>query len=190
MWLIEEYINKDRIWVWTIPIKAPTTKQDQIGMVNKKQVGWGLTKIKRGLIFWIVNKINKEPQERDSTIPGSHEWKGAAPNLIMIPTKMNKLLIVKSNGSTTPKRKKIEAKVWVRKYLIADSFEDLLFELRIKGINAKVFNSNPIHLNINEGEEVTIKILLIIHKKNKIIEGLINIGEKGNSYRWGMSPLA
>lgn len=87
-----------------------------------------------------------------------------------------------------PKINKIEAKVWVRKYLMADSLDVLFEELKIIGINLNVFNSNPTHLKNNEGEDKIIIILVITQLKKRINEGLINIGKKENSYRWGMSP--
>ena len=178
------------MWVWIIPIKAPTIKDNQIGIKIQEEEGWGLIKINKGLIFWIVNKINKVIQDSGSTIPGSQEWNGAAPNLIIRLTNKIKFICIKLKGNKILNKNRIDANVWVRKYLIADSLEDLLFTFKIRGIKANVFNSNPTHLNIKDGDAKIINTLLIIQIINKIIEGLINIRKKEISYRWGMSPLA
>lgn len=64
--------------------------------------------------------------------------------------------------------------------MIADSLEVLLELFRIKGIKAKVFNSSPTHLNNRDGEERTMNTLVAKQIINKIKEGFIIIGKKGN----------
>mgnify|MGYP003329456371 CR=1 FL=1 len=122
--------------------------------------------------------MNKLDQDKASTIPGNQEWNGAAPSLIIILTSNIRFKFTILKGSKILKRNRTDAKVWVRKYLIADSLEDLLFKFKIRGIKAKVFNSNPTHLNIKEGDAITIKVLVIMHIINRIIEGFKNIGKK------------
>jgi hypothetical protein len=84
----------------------------------------------------------------------------------------------------------MEASVWVKKYLIADSLEFLFEELRIMGMKAKVFNSNLTQLNSKEGDDKIIKILVNRHTKNKIKEGLINIGKKEKFLSMGHEPIS
>lgn len=74
----------------------------------------------------MVKRINNEVQDIDSTIPGNHEWKGAAPNLISKLTKTNIWQTIEFGSKVAPKRNKIDAKVCVKKYLIADSLDLLL----------------------------------------------------------------
>lgn len=136
--------------------------------------------INKGLIFWTVNKINKRTQEQDSATVKSHLWKGAAPNLIDNPMNKNKTQISPKLAKLTnnPRINRIEARVWVKKYLIAASEVSFLFITKSKGMKAKVFNSKPTHLTNNEGEDKIIKILKTILKKNKSTEGDKNIGKK------------
>lgn len=187
---MEEYVISDRVWVWIIPMKAPTIKESQIGIKIQEEKGCGLIRINNGLIFWIVNNINKDIQGIASTIPGSQEWKGAAPSLIIILVNRIMFICIKFKGRRILRRNKTEANVWVRKYLIADSLEDLLFIFKIKGIKANVFNSNPTHLNIKEGDARIIIILLITHNVNKIIEGFKNIGKKEKFLSMGHEPIS
>lgn len=49
-----------------------------------------------------------------------------------------------------------EAKAWTRKYLILDSVEVKLFVLIIKGIKDNKLSSKPIHIPIQEEEEIVI----------------------------------
>lgn len=87
-----------------------------------------------------------------SAIERIHLWKGAAPSLIL-----------------NPNRIKIEASVWVRKYLIEASLVNLDFFDKRRGINANVLSSNPTQEMNREGEEIIrhilVKILIIIKSK-------------------------
>jgi hypothetical protein len=118
-----------------------------------------------------VRRVNKGTQPIDSAIEISHLWKGAAPSFTLNPNKRvsdpNPLIRIKS-----------EAKVWVRKYLIEASLESLDFFTSKIGMNAKVFNSNPIHAMNMEGDEITKKILVRILKDIRKIEGENHIREE------------
>lgn len=127
--------------------------------------------IKSGLIFWIVSSVNKPPQLKTSDTLKSQVWKGAAPNLI--PKLTTNKSLAKTLRPIKNKRAlkiiKIEARVWVKKYLIEASLEIELFLPNRIGKNASVFNSSPIHEINKEGEEITRmileKILKIINTK-------------------------
>lgn len=80
--------------------------------------------------------------------------------------------------STLPIRNITEARVWVKKYLIADSLSNFPLTISIKGMNAKVFSSNPTQEINSEGAEATKMILPTIEERNKRDEGVKNIGEK------------
>jgi len=123
----------------------------------------------------------------------SHLWKGAAPNLIANPTKIK---VSPSSESKTPilksppTKKSKDAKVWVKKYLIEHSLENFLLNVSKIGIKAKVFNSNPSQEIKIEQDEKTKKTLRKILIENKKIEGVSHIWKGGETYQWGMSPLA
>lgn len=51
-----------------------------------------------------------------------------------------------------------EAKTWIKKYLIEDSLEIKLFWSIIKGIKDIKLISKPIHIPIQEDEEIVIKV--------------------------------
>lgn len=53
----------------------------------------------------------------------------------------------------------IEAKVWIKKYLIELSLDKLDLCKSKRGKKARVFNSSPIQHNSNESRDITMKIL-------------------------------
>lgn len=116
--------------------------------------------IMRGLSFWIVKITNIEDQDRKGVSEGSQEWKGAAASLMRRDKENNKIKF----GKIILSNKKIEARVCVRKYLIAASLVEILDDERRSGIKAKVFNSKPIHLK-GRDEEEKVRITLIAIEK-------------------------
>jgi len=106
-----------------------------------------------------------------SAIERIHLWKGAAPSLILNPNRRTSTLNFspKVKSASPPIRIKIEASVWVRKYLIEASLVNLDFFDKRRGINANVLSSNPTQEMNREGEEIIrhilVKILIIIKSK-------------------------
>ncbi len=145
-----------------------------------------------GLIFWTVNKINKTGQFKVSATLKIHEWKGAAPNLILKPTKRRLLptLFKSKKNITILIIIRIDAKVCVRKYLTEPSLDILVFLTNIRGKKAKVFNSNPNHEIKSEGEDKIKKTLDMILISIRIKEGENHIRKEVLTYKWGMNPLA
>lgn len=76
------------------------------------------------------------------------------------------------------KRKIKDAKAWIKKYLIADSVEIKLFVSIIRGIKDNKLISNPIHIPIQEEEEIAIKdpVISVVIKINLDIK--FNIKKK------------
>lgn len=190
-WLIDEKVKISRALVWINPIKPPTSTEIIIIKIFKKFSWLPDTQISnKGLIFWTVSKTNKTTHEQDSATVKSQLWKGAAPNLIDNPKNKNKIQILTGPNKliSSPKINKTEARVWVKKYLIAASDVSLFFLIKSRGIKAKVFNSKPTHLINKEGEDKIIVTLKTILKINNNNEGDKNIGKKVTTYRRGMSP--
>lgn len=75
-----------------------------------------------------------------------------------------------------------DAIVWTIKYLIEASEEVILILLYIKGIIAKRFISKPIHIPIQEVDEIEIKVLKISKLKNKNLKFLFIKKRILNSY--------
>lgn len=180
--MIEEKISIKRESVWASPINPPTKIDEKMISMYKLRFEQEFPQtIKRGLIFWIVNKIKRIIQGHASPTLISHLWKGAAPNLIESAIKTN----IPKKESTTPKIlrvepkiNKIDANVWVKKYLIAASLLNLSFTTKSKGIKDKVFNSNPNHEINKDGAETTNNTLIKILTTNKKIEGESHIGKE------------
>lgn len=157
-------------------MKPPTNKDNQMQASSRTKSKKKLFKIKSGFIFWIDKRTNTDFQDKASIIPGSHEWKGAAPNLTNKAVVISKVPIKDVNKGIAPNKNKIEANVCVRKYFTADSQEDLSFQFKINGIKVIVFSSKAIQLNSRTGEELIIRTLPIMHNLNNRTEGLKNIG--------------
>lgn len=51
-----------------------------------------------------------------------------------------------------------EPKIWIKKYLIADSFVRRFFLSVIRGIKDNKLISNPIHIPSHEEDEIVIKV--------------------------------
>lgn len=64
-------------------------------------------------------------------------------------------------------KKMREAKTWIKKYLIEDSLEIKLLWSIIKGIKDIKLISSPIHIPIQEDEEIVIKVPVIKVVMNK-----------------------
>lgn len=178
---MEEKVISNRVLVWTKPIDAPNTKEI---IITPSNTPWLSTPkphiIASGLTFCNVNKINKTPHPTPSATLKIHLWKGAAPNLILNPTR-TKISPKKANPPkkhTPPRKTKIDANVWVKKYLIDPSLLNLDFCISIRGKNAIVFNSRPTHETKREGEETTKKILIKILINIRTTEGESNTREE------------
>lgn len=101
--------------------------------------------------------------------------------MILIPTTKQPKQSKDWKFNKLPKRAKInntEAKVWVKKYLIADSEDVLLLVSIKKGTKTKVFNSNPNQQINKEEEEATKNILKRILIKNNPKAGESHTGKK------------
>lgn len=131
-----------------------------------------------GAIFCHVNIIEQFNQFNPSITSGNQKWKGAAPNfinnaefniilnvdsiLLKINSLFNKIIIIENN-------KIIEAIVWVIKYFIEDSDFIIFLEEFIRGIIEIKLISNPIHILIQEYEEIEIIVPNIIKLKKIIL---------------------
>lgn len=145
--------------------------------------GWIELKIKRGLIFWMVKRTNKIIHGKDSTILGIQAWKGAAPNLILILKRIRKstrnFKFKVSSGNEIAIKKIIEANVCLKKYLIAFSLLNVLFDLNKRGIKLSVLSSRASQFRKIDALEQTIAILKITDLKNKKSIGDANIWREG-----------
>ena len=134
----------------------------------------------KGLIFWSVSIKSIENQSKLSATLGTQLWKGAAPILIMIANSIlswvkisNELDFIKRILISNP----ADAKVCVRKYLIAASLSRLAFLFKSKGIKAIVLNSMATQQISQEEEDIIIATLMITHsiQSNKLGEKNIRI---------------
>lgn len=119
-WLIEENTRIRRVWVWASPNTPPTKTDVRATTVIKLKFSVSEPKIRKGFTFWMVSKIKRADQVTPSATRGSHEWNGAAPNLIIRATISNLVLnlILTKNPTderSAPSKKRAEAMVWVRK---------------------------------------------------------------------------
>jgi len=71
-----------------------------------------------------------------------------------------------------------EAKTWIRKYLIEDSLEIKLLWSIIKGIKDIKLISNPIHMPIQDDEEIVINVPVIKVIRNKSLNKKFIIKKK------------
>lgn len=118
---------------------------------------------------------------QDSPTVISHLWKGAAPNLIakaMVIIILKIKVLSKKTTKIDEKMNKIEARVWVKKYLIAASLLNLSLANNNRGIKVRVFNSSPSQEINNEGAEITNNTLIKIPNLNKKIAGVSHIGKE------------
>lgn len=125
-----------------------------------------------------MSKIKALIQDNPSITLGNQKWNGAAPifnsiveliikfwynKLFKLNNKLNFIIyIIETN------KKISEAKVWVKKYLIADSLERIFLLSIIRGINDNKLISNPIHIPSQEEDEI------------EIIEPAINVDKNVN----------
>lgn len=131
-----------------------------------------------GLIFCHVNNNKQLIQFNPSITSGNQKWNGAAPSLVnsaefninknieFILGVINSVLI---NIKIIENIKIREAIVWERKYFKDDSDEYIFFVELNKGIIDKRLISKPIHIPIQEYEEMAINVPIIIVFKNKIL---------------------
>lgn len=78
---------------------------------------------------------------------------------------------------------------WTKKYFRAASEENVFCFEKINGIKERRFNSSPIHLVNQEGDEMAMIIPVISVEENNNVEGLISRIEKRKGFhRRGMSP--
>lgn len=131
-----------------------------------------------GLIFCHVNNNKQLIQFNPSITSGNQKWNGAAPSLVnsaefninknieFILGAINSVLI---NIKIIENIKIREAIVWERKYFKDDSDEYMFFVELNKGIIDKRLISKPIHIPIQEYEEMAINVPIIIVFKNKIL---------------------
>jgi len=110
-----------------------------------------------GAIFCHVRRISPTLSLIPCVTSGSHEWKGANPNLIAREMKVVVMMVLLVSGWNvhTPsclkfirmeRRRIIEAVACVRKYLVAASVDRGLGLLTISGTRANRFISRPIHM--------------------------------------------
>lgn len=166
MFITEENPINLRTLVWATPPQPPKIAELRT-LTQTSELGSNFVKIIKGIIFWKVKNINKDPQSIILTSLMTQLWNGAAPSLINNPTVK---ALLKSNENfikTLLKRIIIEAKVWIRKYLIELSLDRLDLYRSKRGRKAKVFSSNPIQHNNKELKDMTIKILKKILNINK-----------------------
>jgi len=105
-------------------------------------------------------------QFNPSTIAGIQKWKGALPNLI----KIEKIIIIKNLFINIIIMKenniKIDAIVWIKKYINADSMDNLLLLLIKIAINDIRLISNQIQIFSQLDEEIKSKVLISVKNRN------------------------
>lgn len=119
-----------------------------------------------GAIFCQVNIIKELVQSSPSIISGNQKWNGAAPILVK-----NAVFMINLNGDEIEilypilresmiiaNKIRVEASAWVTKYFSAASVAKGFLTLIIKGIIDKRLISNPIHIPIQEYEEIEIMV--------------------------------
>lgn len=120
-------------------------------------------KITIGAIFCQVINIKALIQFNPSITSGNQKWKGAAPIFVnkeelKISVKISWLYINFIDIIIIENNKIVDAKAWVIKYFIAASDSNEFFVLLINGIKDKRLISNPIHIPIQEYEEIEINV--------------------------------
>lgn len=127
-----------------------------------------------GAIFCHVSKIKLLNQFNPSITSGNQKWKGAAPIFV---NNAELVIIIKYWFKLKKKDEfidiiiilnkiNIEAKVWVKKYLIDASEEYIFLYIENNGITEIILISNPIHIPSQEYEEIEIKVPIIMVRKN------------------------
>lgn len=122
-----------------------------------------------GASFCHVNIINAFVQFKPSIISGNQKWNGAAPIFVnraelKINLKYNvklMLYIKFIDIKIIDKSSREEASAWVTKYFNEASDAIILLVFLIKGIMESRLISNPIHILIQEYEEIEIKVPII-----------------------------
>lgn len=126
-------------------------------------------KIVIGAIFCHVNIIIEFIQFNPSITSGNQKWNGAAPIFVKIAVSiiMDEYFLVFNISlldsiMIIANMKTVEAIACVIKYFIAASDSILLFVFLIIGIIESRFTSNPIHILIQELDDITIIVPVII----------------------------
>lgn len=177
IWLMEEKVKIFRKLVWFIPIKPLTIIDEIITIEIKIILGVSYIKITIGAIFCHVNIIKQLNHCNPSIISGNQKWNGAAP--IFVNKAVSKIILAKFlikiisfiiNIIVIIANKKIvEARAWVTKYFIADSFDITFFFEAISGIIDRRLISRPIHIPSHEVDEMAIIVPIIMALKNIIL---------------------
>lgn len=178
IWLIDENVRILRSLIW-LNLIIPLIIREIIIIIVKKLKFKLLFMIKIiGVIFCHVNNNKQLNQFNPSITSGNQKWKGAAPSLVnnaefninknieFILGVINSVLI---NIKIIENIKIKEAIVWERKYFKDDSEEYIFFVELNNGIIDNKLISNPIHIPIQEYEEIAINVPIIIVFKNKIL---------------------
>ena len=182
MWLIDEKAMIFRNLIWLNPINVLIINENKIIIIKKFEFNLLFIIKIIGAIFCHVNKIKEFIQFKPSITSGNQKWKGAAPNLVSnaefiiiikvelifreINSIFNNIIIIENNKIN-------EAKAWVIKYFNDDSDENILLTELNKGIIDNKLISNPIHIPIQEYEEIEIKVPIIIELKKIILYNFI-----------------
>jgi len=118
----------------------------------------------KGIIFWIVDKINRVFNELVFKIEINQEWNGLIPNFMnsLKFIKIKKLLLIMKKKKNLIK-KITDAHLWMRKYFIEFSISIFSFD-DITGKNLNIFNSKLIHISKLEFTLKEIIIEIIIKK--------------------------
>lgn len=182
MWLIEEkaIILRKRVW-FSPPI--PPINVDKIEDTIKILIVWlKVTYVIKaiGAIFCTVKRTTHWIHGNPCITGISQKCKGAAP---IFNKRDNKIIILGIdciiNIEVAPAIRTVDLRAWMRKYFKAASEENEFFFERIKGINDITFNSNPIQLVNQVGEEDAIITPRIrVNKKSKV-EGFKKIKKRG-----------
>lgn len=139
-----------------------------------------------GAIFCHVNRITAFVHLNPSITSGNQKCIGAAPNfvsnavlIIVINVKFTRGLINSSvdNNIITAVNKISEAMACVIKYFIAASDANTFFFSENKGITESKLISRPIHILIQEYDEIAIVVPKIMEFVNRILLTLIKKGK-------------
>ena len=110
---------------------------------------------KIGAIFCHLIIIYKPIKFKEVRMLGNQKWKGAAPNFIMMPNKVNKVKDVLCSDIMALLKIIIDPTLWTMKYIIAGFL--LLSSFIRLGTNLIKLNSSPSQINGHELIEMTVK---------------------------------
>lgn len=171
-WLIDEYAIILRSDVWLIPPIAPIAVDIITVIINTFSWGLMFIIIDSGAIFCqVINKMHLFQSILDM-ISGTHMWNGAAPSFTSRDIKVIVIIISLFSQRNLIMMENIRIDLLTlctKKYIIAASAVALFAFFLIRGINAIILISNPIHILIQLLENIVINGPKIVMTKNTVL---------------------